>query len=66
MKKYIIKDIVYATYVAYTECHLTSDCWSVVRNNAAKYDTLAQARKAKNYFAKICKIKSNDLVIETF
>ena len=61
---YIVRDKKYNTYVAYSNGNLSSDCWSVVRNNANKYHSLAQARKVATYMAKICKIKRNDLVIE--
>ena len=61
--KYIIIDNIAKTYVSYGE--ISSDCWSTIRDNANTYNTLKQARKVASYIAKICKIKRNDLVIET-
>ena len=65
-KTYIVRDTAYDTFIAYSDDNLTSDCWTVVRNNATKYNSLKQAKHARKYMAKICKIKLNDLVIETF
>ena len=61
---YIVRDTKNNTFIGYADNQISSDCWTVVRNNATRYNSLKQAKDDKRYFAKICKIKLNDLVIE--
>ena len=64
MKKYyLIKDKVYNTFVAYGSHNLTSDCWTIVKENASRYFTLKEAKKVRHYMAKICAIRLKDLEI---
>lgn len=62
--KYIVKDNIHKTYLCYDEYNLTSDHWTIYRICATKYSSLADAKKAKRFFAKICKIKLKDISID--
>lgn len=62
--KYIVKDNIYKTYLYYDEYYLTCDHWTIYRICATKFSSLAEAKKAKRFFAKICKIKLKDISIE--
>lgn len=63
---YIVRDTKNNTFIGYADNQISSDCWTVVRNNATRYNSLKQAQYARRYMAKICKISPKDLYIEVF
>lgn len=50
-------------FIGYTYNGISSDCWTIVPNNATRFKNMREARKARSYMSKVCKIKVRDLII---